>query len=100
MVNEELRLDRMSIEGGDFHQLLTFPYDTVANLQSDPGLDFVRDHYAEIFSVTICELPLCQARLADSQNCSGTYVYTFLDMNGEQVFTFSLDGAGCALEPH
>lgn len=100
MMNEELRLDRVSIEVGDYHQLFTFPYDTVASLESDPGLDFVRDHYAEVFSEMICELPLCQTRLADGQDCSGTYRYTFLDMNGKQVLTFSLDGADCTLASH
>ena len=95
MVNEELRLDRVSVELDGYHQYLTFPQYTAAELKSDPGLDYVRDYYVEVYSTLICELPLCQQRLADGGDCRGKYHHELVDMNGELVVSFSLDGSYC-----
>lgn len=95
MVNDELRLDRIAIELSVYNQYLTFPEYTVSELVSDPGLDYVRDFYAEAFMLQICGVPACQSNLAEGKSCKGAFQYNLVDMNGEQVVSFALDGSNC-----
>jgi len=95
MVNEELRLDHVSVDNGGYHQFLTFPQYTVAELESDPGLDFVHDYYAEFYTSLICTMPICKQHLSEGLACSGKFRYELVDMNGEAVISFSLNGSDC-----
>ena len=95
MVTDELRLDRIAIERSVYHQYLTFPEYTVSELDTDPGLELVRDYYAEAFMLQICDVPQCRQNVAEGMSCDGIFQYNLVDMYGEQVVSFSLDGSDC-----
>lgn len=96
MLNEELRLDRMSFENNTPHQHMSFPYHTVADLSADPGLDQLHDFYAEAFMAALCDMPGTSVCLASGSDC-GRIRYEFSDMNGEAVTSFTLRTAECRL---
>ena len=86
-----MRLDRVSIDSGRYHQYLTFPDYTVHDFESDPGLDYVHKFYVEFFALSICEQ--LQTRPDGTK-----FHYELVDTNGAPVVSFTLaeaDWAGC-----